>query len=448
MKYLFFFAALLSIPPLSLLMVYEEKWMRWVMLGLTLPLISFNGTAINFFSNEFYRGTSRGMEISFIYIISLAVLIALTALKGKRKLLPDFGCYLYLIYFLCCLPSLSRADNLLFSSFELWKMLMMYLVFLAVYHYLEFSHGDIDIILFGIIGVVAVNFLTIVLQHFQGVYQVNGLFPHQNSLAMYMLLIGLILFSRYFNCKEYRKSRLIFLAFVMASAGLVRTYSRGALVCYPLGGALTLLMSLRYQFSVRKVYIILLIGMIGMIGLAIVLPRVIERFEKAPESSGETRKNLAIAAVNMMKDVPMTGVGINNWGIKINPPYEYSRHREEKNYKEDYRDGIVETIYLLVGAECGIPGLLMLLLWFGYYWITAFRLLKKLRHSAYFYFPAGALGGLTGIFVQSTLEWVLKQQINFMLLVMVFAILSYLKHNYRELAERETPTAPIETAET
>ena len=163
------------------------------------------------------------------------------------------------------------------------------------------------------------------------------------------------------------------------------------------------------------------------------MPRIIERFITAPESSGQTRKHFAIAAVNMMKHHPLEGVGINNWGIKINPPYDYSRHREAMHYKEDYKDGIVETVYLLVGAECGIPCLLVFLCWIAYYWISAFRLLRILRNTPYFYLPAGILGGLTGILMQSCLEWVLKQQINFMFLMTVFAFITYLNKHGREL---------------
>ena len=443
MKYLFFFSALFFVLPVTVALLCERRWIRWVMPGLLLPMLVFNQTAINFFSHETYRGTSRGMEISFIYIIAFIILLTLSFMRGVRNFCPDWGSRLYLFYFLCCLPSLRCADNLLFSFFELWKMLMMHLVFLAVYHYLEFSSGDFDIIIYGLAGVVAVNFCVVVLQHFRGIYQVYGVFPHQNSMAMFMLLSGVLFFSRYFDCSEGRKSRIFFVTFGMASAALVRTYSRGALVCYPLGGMLTLLCSLRYRFSLRKVGILMVIALIGMIVVAAFLPRVIERFQKAPEASGQTRKNLAIAALNMIKDVPASGVGINNWGIKINPPYTYGSHREDKFYKEDYKDGIVETIYLLVGAECGVPGLVMLLSWFGFYWFSCIRLMKILQGTPFFYIPAGAFGGMTGIFLQSALEWVLKQQINFMLLVIVFAFISYLNKHCRELAaEYRTPHTP------
>ena len=434
MKYLFFFASVLGILPAAVALLCERSWIRWAVLGLFLPLIVFNSTAINFFSHELYRGTSRGMEISIIYIAAVIILAVLLILGVVKRIFPDAGSRLYLIYFLFSLPSLYHADQLIYSFFELWKMVMIYLVFLAVYYYLEYSKGDFDIFLYGIAIVVFYNFLQIILQHFRGIYQVRGTFPHQNSLAMYMLLAGLIFFSRYFNLSEGWKSRIFFLVFGMASVTLFRTYSRGAIACYPLGALVSLLCSIRFKLSSRKCYIIVFLLLIGIIGLAVFLPKVVERFQKAPESSGQTRKNFAVAAVNMMKDVPLTGVGINNWGIKINPPYNYSRHREAMRYKEDYKDGIVETVYLLVGAECGIPCLLVFLLWIAYYWISTFRLLRVLRNTPYFYLPAGILGGLTGILMQSCLEWVLKQQINFMFLITVFAFISYLNKHGHELS--------------
>ena len=39
------------------------------------------------------------------------------------------------------------------------------------------------------------------------------------------------------------------------------------------------------------------------------------------------------------------------------------------------------------------------------------------------------MGGLTAIYLQSTLEWVMKQQVNFIQMMMLFAMLSIL-HKY------------------
>ena len=436
-KYIFFIGALLALLPGSIILLCERAWIRWAMLGLFLPLLIFNYSAINFISRETYRGTARGLEISLVYIVAAAMLLTMSILKGYRNPFPEWGTRLYALYFISGVISLQNSVMMGYSAFELWKMVMIYLVYLAIYYYLEFSRGDFDIILYGIAIVVIVNFVAIVIQHQQGIYQVPGLFPHQNSLAMYMTLAGTLFFARSFNRVEGRYSIFFFITFLMASGILVRTYSRGALACYPIGCLVTLISSMRFHCSLRKLIIVLFLGILCTIGLVIMMPRIIERFENAPKASAQTRKNLAVAALNMIKDVPLAGVGINNWGVRINPPYTYSEHRDMMRYDDEHQDGIVETIYLLVAAECGIPGLLMLLAWFGYYWIVSFRLLKPLRDTPFFFLPAGTLGGLTGVYLQSALEWVLKQQINYMLLVTLFAALSYLNKHCREYLQQQ-----------
>ena len=449
MKYLFFTAAVLGIIPATVFMICDRKFIRWGVLGLILPLGIFNATAINFFSRETYRGTSRGLEVSLIYIVAASLLLAFFILRGQRKCFPDWGSKIYALYVLLCIPSALNAPDLQVYTFELWKMAMIHLVFMAVYYYLEFYDGDIDIIFYGVAIFVALNFVLIVRGYLVGVYRVSGTFPHPNSMAMYMEIAGLLFFSRAFNHPEGRKTLIYLAGFIMASFAIARTFSRGAIFCYPIGGVITLLCSLWGGRSPHKTRCLIFLVPLAVIGIGLLTPKIIERFEKAPTSSGNTRKQLALAAMNMINDKKWFGVGLNNWSILVSPPYHYTEHRDQSTfgndentivetiYRDDFQGGIVETIYLLVGAECGIPCLLMLLCWFGYYWISSFRLLKLLRRTEYFYLPAGTFGALTTVFMQSALEWVLKQQINFIWLVTVFAIISFLNKHYQDLIDLE-----------
>ena len=443
MKYLLFTVAVIGILPLMVLLMRDPHLIRWSVWGMILPLNAFNAMSINFFSHEHYRGTSRGMEVSIIYIAALTLLAVLTILRGWHKILPERGSRIYLIYFLFCLPSTYFAPNLLYSFFEIWKMLMVQLVFLAVYYYLEYSDGDLDIILYGISVLVTVNFVVMLFEHFTPIYRPQGIFPHQNSMAMFMMIAGLLYFARFLNHDDDRwMSVVFFLTFLMASFAVVRSYSRGAIFCYPIGGLITLICSMRGGLTIPKMRKIMILVPLIVVGLVFFTPRVIQRFKEAPEASRETRRNLAKAALKMVRDQPYFGVGLNNWGVVINYP-AYSGHRNwDKGQTDEFQDGIVETIYLLVAAECGVPCLIMLLCWFGYYWLCSFRLVKKLRLTKYYFFAAGACGSLTAVFMQSTLEWVLKQQINLIWLVMVFATLSFLNKHHEELRARELAPDP------
>ena len=135
----------------------------------------------------------------------------------------------------------------------------------------------------------------------------------------------------------------------------------------------------------------------------------------------------------MIQDKPLAGVGINNWSIKMQPPYIYQELASERlGYPLNYT-GIVETVYLLVMAECGVPAFAMMIIWFLWYWFSSLRLVWRLKGSSWSFVPAGLLGGLTAIYLQSCLEWVLRQQINLFLLVFLFAIVSYLNKNWEKL---------------
>ena len=55
-KYIVFTMAFLAILPVTMLLVCQRYLIRWAVLGLFLPVLIFDSSAINFFSHESYRG--------------------------------------------------------------------------------------------------------------------------------------------------------------------------------------------------------------------------------------------------------------------------------------------------------------------------------------------------------------------------------------------------------
>lgn len=426
-KYVVFFVAMLGMPALAFILMLNRRWLKWVYWGMAAALCVYIPTSINFFSHERYRGSSRGMEVSVLHLLACAALGSL-ALRGKKvQWFPDWGSRIYLVYFLLCLPSLGTAANLLYSWFEVWKMLLLPLLFAAVYNYLK-TTDDLATVTGALAGFTTVNALVAAKQHFGGVYQAYGVFPHQNSMAMGMLLMGSLFFAGYLSggLKGWI-GKLRGMAFAGAGLATMLTYSRGAMAMLPVGfgvaGLLCLIGGRTRGWMLRLAPVVLL----GMAVLYEMLPQIIERFTTAPDASGETRVELALCAREMIKDEPLRGIGINNWGVKINEPYDYAeRAGRHTNRGEDFKDGIVETVYLLVGAECGLPALAAMLAWFGWYGVACLRLARRLRRTPDYWVPAGLAGGLLVSYAQSALEWVLRQQVNLFLLVFCFAILAYL----------------------
>ena len=76
LKYVLFGGAVLLAIPIVPMLVVERRWIRWVvMAGLLLPAAVYQATAVNFFSREYYTGTSRGMEVSLVYLAAALLLL-------------------------------------------------------------------------------------------------------------------------------------------------------------------------------------------------------------------------------------------------------------------------------------------------------------------------------------------------------------------------------------
>jgi O-antigen ligase len=216
------------------------------------------------------------------------------------------------------------------------------------------------------------------------------------------------------------------------------SYSRGAFAVMPFGYGITLLVCLLdRRHAMRTFRRLLPIALVALLGVFAILPRIVQRFATAPKASGDTRVELAYCAWEMIKDEPLRGVGINNWSLKMDAEHPYQDNASKIVGRELDYTGIVETVYLLVGAECGIPALVAMLVWFGWYWVSCVKLLRRLMRTRWYFVPAGILGGLTANYMQSVLEWVLRQQMNIICLLFMFAIISYLNTDWRRLLELE-----------
>ena len=74
-----------------------------------------------------------------------------------------------------------------------------------------------------------------------------------------------------------------------------------------------------------------------------------------------------------------------------------------------------------------------MLAWFFFYLFRGLRLARKFAGTPYAAIPAGLAGGLVACYLQSCLEWVLRQQMNLILLMVFFALLDYLAANAARL---------------
>ena len=439
MKYFVFSMAMMGTPFLAFLLCVNFRWVKYAFWGMVVAMCLYHATSINFFSHEKYPGSARGMEVSLIHLLSFAILVALL-LRGKlRRMFPDGGYRLYFLYFLLCLPSLASAADGLIAWFEIWKMIMLFIFYLSVYSYLK-ATDDVQSVLVSLAMFTVFNFIVVAKQHYSGVFQPAGVFPHRNCMSMAQLLLGPLFFAYFLSHGTKTKvDKFCSLAFPLSAIATMWSYSRGAIAMVPVGYGITALACAWDGKGLgRKIKKIAPLVLLAGFGVFAMLPRLINRFTNAPESSANTRIELAHCAWEMIKENPVFGVGINNWSINMGPEYPYQdRAAETLGVKLNYR-GIVETVYLLICAECGIPALLGFIVWLLWYWFVCLRLLKRLRGTRWYFIAAGLLGGFTANYLQSTLEWVLRQQLNLICLMFTFALATYLNTNWRKLAEEKS----------
>lgn len=381
-----------------------------------------------------WRGTARGYAFSMVSLFALPLLLSMIcSFRYKVRLFPP-GLFFYFLYFLAILLSGYNAVHMRQWGFEVCKMFWMYITFLTAFNYLNNSRNLNYFICLVCIILIYLFLVALNQKYREGRWQVHSTFPHQNSLCLYLELFGLMVLGVLMN--EDLSKILFFLclaAFGSSVLLIIFTYSRGGLVLYFGGIAIVCALSILFNgFSVRRMMLMLigLLVMLCVIGYA--LPRIITRFTKAPEMSKNTRIYLAIAARRMANDYRL-GVGANNFS-------EFSGGFDKYNYTvEQYPSGIpefggiVETIYMLVAAECGWWGLGTLLLWFLYYYFLCFFNVIFLRKYPCSGISIGLLGGLSVLYTHSTLEWSLKQYNNFAEQMIVYALIGVIAVNRKNI---------------
>lgn len=384
---------------------------------------------INFVSHEFYKGTSRGFEVTLVDVTVLSIFFTLPFVKKVKDIMffPP-GTILYGFYFLFSVISILNAGNALYSFFEIWKLARMYFFYWVLVNLLDENFLSKDF-LTNLKFMLTYIFLVVLFdKYWNGVYQAKGPFPHQNSLVMYVNFFGSICFSYFLNSKNNTK---VWGFFSAASLVLtILTFSRAGLVFYLLTLAIIYTLSIITRFNLKKVKLTVFALLLSIPIVIKSMDSIATRVSTAPKESAETRVFLAKAAVKMAND-NFFGIGLNNFGLKVNKPYSYCSHCPSY-HKKDYKDGLVETTYLMIAAETGWLNLLVFLCLIFRFYLKNFIHWYQNRESEISLISLGLIGSLTTVIIHSCFEWVLKQTPNSYQLMIVFAVIARLSFKKKE----------------
>jgi len=302
----------------------------------------------------------------------------------------------------------------------------MYLFFYVVYNYVN-SFAQFNDLLKGVALITIYIFLEVMRQKYLlGIFQSPGPFPHQNSLVMYSIIFGSLIFAYLLNKKDITLYKFSFwlLLFAMTAISVISTLSRAGLILFTFAVMTVLAFSFGAGINHKKILVSIMLFLVSMAIIAKAWNSITERFTTAPTESAEVRRDLAFAAIKMANDKAL-GIGLNNFGVKINPPWQYSSHIPMHDPDDETeQNGLVETVYLMIAAEAGWHTLIVFFCFIFYFYFLNIQNFFRYRNTDYQYFAIGMIGGLLAIYLESILEWVLKQTNNFYQLMLIFALIA------------------------
>lgn len=454
-KYILFFFGLFVLVPIAIVIARaNNKFLNFIFIalvfGTTQPESLFGlPTDINFFSREWYRGTTRGVEISYLDLLAIILLFSSYSARsreGVKFIKPASYGYLKLFFLWSLLTVLLISDPKIFGFFEITKIARGILIFIAVSVFLR-SPEQLRLFLYVLLVIVFYE-ISIVLsdRYLHGVHRVRGTFPHPNSLSMYLLQILPFMISVLFaQDVSSRLKKLCVFASILIAGGIILTISRTGFATMLVIVFLSIILNTRRRWTPKNISILLLVVIIAALMVAKSWDSLASRFinfefENEYLSDQGDRGSYFRKGLPALYENPIFGIGLNNWSYWISNKYAPIAGYESYTYPStDYppfevnmQQAPAHNLYLITAVELGLVGLILLIALF----------LKWLRIASIGMFSGdggfsdririGALLSLLGILMQSVTEWEFRQTSLFFFGHISMAVAAYLYTEYKK----------------
>jgi len=382
-------------------------------------------TDINFLSREWYRGTTRGIEISYLDFLAIILFFGSLSARAREGIPfrkpPSFG-ILKIYFFWALFTVLIMSEPKIFGIFEVTKIARGILIFLAVSAFVR-SPEQLRLFIY-ILLVVAFYEAAIALsdRYMHGIHRVKATLPHPNSLSMYCLQILPILLSVYFSHDvSARVRKLCLLGSLLLAGTIILTISRTGFAALALLTFLTIVFNIRTRLTLKNIGILVLVVIIGALMTVKAWDSLTSRFstfefENEYMSEEGDRGSYFRKGLPAIYDNPVFGIGLNNWSYWISNKYAELAGYSSSPYPSPNSPPLSGTanppahnLYLITAVELGLVGLLLLLMifwrWFRITGAGVFKgdggLADRIR--------LGALFSLLGVLMQSVTEWEFRQ---------------------------------------
>lgn len=263
-----------------------------------------------------------------------------------------------------------------------------------------------------------------------GVTRVYSYLGNPNLLASYLIPAVFLSWAAVFAWRRWLPKALALTMFAVNSACLVLTFCRGAWIGVVVGGFVLLLMlvhwwSVKLPPHLQKRAIPVTLGtaaVVLLLAIAIIEPirmRVASIFVGRQDSSNNFRMNVWAAALQMVRDRPILGIGPGNTAFnKIYPLYMRPKYTALSAY----------SVPLEIAIETGFIGL------FAFVWLLlvtlnmGIRQLQRLRdsHNREGYWLMAAIATLCGLLAHGFVDTVwYRPEVNTLWWLSIAIIASY-----------------------
>jgi hypothetical protein len=384
---------------------------------------------VNFLSREWYRGTTRGIEISWLDLLWILLLSSLPRKRHRPLWVPGLGPML--IFFVYNLLIVIYSEPSIFGVFELSKMFRQICVFVTIAHYVN---GDQELLVIGRALVIAIGYEFIFSARSRflwGVARAEGTLGHPNALSMYELMAVPVLIA--LSAAKVRQSlrQWISIAAILGAITVLLTVSRNGIFSLVIIGSFMAFAcgSLR-GLTRRHIRLVIATGAILGVFMIIAYKDLQSRFETdaiGKEYSGkvwEGRGAYLVLAKYIVAREPF-GCGLNNWSWCVSnrygplieqyyAPYTSTdaappRRRLRRHAHIDAQQAApAHSLYAITLGETGWPGVFLYsIVWIRWFMIAAAFVRSRssnLRHR----FGVGVFGALIGALGQSFSEWEIR----------------------------------------
>lgn len=384
---------------------------------------------VNFFGEYWYRGTSRGVEISLLDILTLSLIVGeLVAprFREKRWFWPvGLGCLL--LYFGWCCISVAAAHPQYRGVWELTKVVRATLLVVACALYVR-SRFELGLLVGALGCAVGVESLYGIKQRLiDGSFRVPGTLDHENSLSMYLCTVTPVLLAA--ALADWSKWLRLFcgLACAVASVTELLTISRTGIPTFALGLLGVTFACISWKITRKKVLIASVVVLAAGGLLAKTWDQIASRYESASlkeeylDEQNEGRGVYWRWAAAIVEDHPY-GVGLNNWSYYVSKTYGPRLGYDYEDYDEvriapqmadlpsiRYAAPAHSLAALTIG-ELGIPGIILLtIVWLRWFQVGATFLWNRLNADPMHRLGIGCLFATWGIFIHSLTEWTYRQ---------------------------------------